>query len=303
MKKMYFIYNPTSGKSTVNARLFKIIDRFTKAGYDVTVRPTQMQYDARETVKRICLSDEKCDLIVCSGGDGTLNEVIHGLMVSKRKIPLGYIPTGTTNDFAKSLTIPKTILKAADSIIDGNIFPCDIGSFNERYFTYVAAFGAFTEVSYETPQQVKNKLGHAAYILGGLKQLTSIKSYELTVECNDTTISGEFIYGMVSNTASIAGLISTGDFKLDDGLYEAMLIRKPKSLGQLKSIVSSILNIKEPINTEYVTFFKTNHVEVHAKDNMPWTIDGEFGGDDRNISIYNNTKALDLMIKYELKKA
>ncbi len=300
MKNVYFIYNPHSGKGRISSKIVKITDKLTKNGYEVTLHPTQAKNDACSTVKRILDKDNTnhYDLIICSGGDGTLNEVIQGLMASENKIPVGYIPSGSTNDFARSLKIPKESEKALDSIITGIPTAIDIGSFNENYFTYVAAFGALTEVSYETPQEKKNILGHSAYILEGVKHLSNIQSYNLTIECNGITITGDFILGLITNTASVAGLLSMGDFSYTDGLYEVTLIRTPNSPAELQSIIGSILNIKQAINTEYVTFFKTNEIRIKVNDGkeLYWTIDGEAGGDKRDVKIWNNKQALDFIV-------
>lgn len=297
MKKVYFIFNPRSGKSTINSKLPYIINRFTQAGYEMTVRPTQAQLDARDTVSRICSDlSSGYDLILCSGGDGTLNEVIQGIMTSPLKIPVAYIPAGSTNDFARSMKIPKKLEKIVDCIIDGSSASLDIGSFNDKYFTYVAAFGAMTEVSYETPQPIKNKLGHAAYLLEGVKHLSKIQSYHLRITYEGNTVTGDYVLGLISNTASIGGLLSMGDFSLTDGLYEVALVKTPNSPLELQSILSSMLNIKQAINTEYVTFFKTSDITIECDSELMWTIDGESGGDQRNVHIWNNRKALEFIV-------
>ncbi len=297
MKKAYFIYNPHSGKGTIKSKIAYTVNALTEAGYEVTIRPTQAQLDAYETVKRICSSDEnKYDLILCSGGDGTLNEIIQGLMNSNYQIPVGYIPSGTTNDFARSINTPKGIEKTVDSIIGGSVQSLDIGSFNDKYFTYVAAFGAFTEVAYETPQQKKNKLGHAAYLLEGMKHINKIHSYHLTISYDGNTITGDYVVGLISNTASIGGLLSMGDFSLTDGLYEVTLIKTPNSPLELQSILASVINIKQAINTDYVTFFKTSDITISCDSELTWTIDGECGGNQQDVHIHNNQKALEFII-------
>lgn len=300
MKKVYFIYNPHSGKGTIRSQIVKIINILTESGYEVTVRPTQCQLDAYNTVKRIC-SDKmpQYDLILCSGGDGTLNETISGLMQSENRLPIGYIPSGTTNDFARSLNIPKGIEKALDTIMYGVCYALDIGSFNDRNFTYVAAFGALTEVSYETPQQTKNVLGHAAYILEGLRHIKNVQSYELTITYDGNTITDEFIFGMISNTAYVGGLLSFGEFSLDDGLYEVTLIKTPNTPMELQSALSSLLNIKQAIDTDYVKFFKTSDIRITCNSEIMWTIDGECGGDQRDVHIYNNRQAVKFMAPKE----
>lgn len=299
MKNVYFIYNPLSGKGTIKSKIVKIIDTLTQADHEVTMHPTQAKLDACETVKRICRENsEKYDYILCSGGDGTLNEVIQGLMKSEKKLPVAYIPSGTTNDFARSINTPKDIEKALDSLIKGNIRSLDVGSFNDQYFTYIAAFGALTEVSYETPQQTKNILGHVAYILEGLRHIKKIQSYNLTIEYDGNIINGEYMYGMISNTAYVGGLLSMGDFSLDDGKYEVTLIKTPNSPAELQSVLSSLLNIKQAINTEYVSFFRTSNIKITCDSELTWTIDGECGGDQRDVTISNNQQAVQFIIPY-----
>lgn len=299
MKKVFFIYNPRSGKGTIASRISGIINTLTAAGYEVTVRPTQSQGDALDTAERICSQESPAyDFILCSGGDGTLNEVISGVMKSSRKIPVAYIPSGTTNDFAHSLNIPDNPDKALESILSGHTIPVDIGSFNDRYFTYIAAFGALTEVSYETPQQSKNILGHAAYILEGMRHIKNIQSYNLTVNYNGNTITDNFIFGMVSNTAYVGGLLSMNDFSLDDGMYEVTLIRTPSSPLELQKIFSSLLNIAVDIDTEHVLYFKTSDItiECNESESAAWTIDGEAGGSHNKVHIYNNRKAVSFIV-------
>ncbi len=299
MKKAFFLYNALSGKGLIKSKIHKIIDILTQNDFEVTIRPTQAPLDAYLTTLELCKRNFY-DIVICSGGDGTLNEVIQGLMNSEKKIPIGYIPSGSTNDFATTLKIPKKFTSALESIVTGTSLSCDIGSFNDKYFEYIAAFGAFTEVAYETPQQYKNMLGHAAYILEGLKHISNIKSYKLKIKINKSeTIDGEFIFGMVSNTASVGGLLSTGDFSINDGLYEVTLIKTPNSLLELQSVLSSLLNLKQTINTDYITFFKASEIYVESETDIPWTLDGEFGGSQKIINIKNNNKAVEFIINQD----
>ena len=200
MKKVLFIVNPKSGKGMIRGNLIPMLDSFVKAEYDINIYITQETGDARRKARE---DAEKFEMLICSGGDGTLDEVISGMMDSGVRRPIGYIPAGSTNDFANSLGLPKNMQAAAERVVEENEFPCDIGCFNGDYFVYIAAFGLFTDVSYGTSQDVKNVLGHLAYILEGTKKLTSIKSYHGVVEANDITIEGEFIYGMVTNSLSV----------------------------------------------------------------------------------------------------
>ena len=292
MKKLYFILNLQSGKATISSKLAVVIDMFTKAGYEVTARPTQERMDACAAAKYAC--GQGFDLIVCSGGDGTLNEVIQGVMRSENKLPIGYIPAGSTNDFARGVGIPRNIIDAVQWIIDGKKYPCDIGSFNDKFFTYIAAFGAFTEVTYETSQQVKNVLGHVAYVLNGISRLKNIKSYHMKITYDDEIIEDNYIFGMVTNSSSVAGLLSLNDFLLD-GLYEVTLIKTPGNPLDLQRIIHSLLNIDIDIDTAYIKSFRTSKIRFECDDELQWTIDGEFGGAYKTVDVCNNKQAIELM--------
>lgn len=293
MKRLYFILNLQSGKATISSKLAVVIDMFTKAGYEVTARPTQERMDACAAAKYAC--GQGFDLIVCSGGDGTLNEVIQGVMRSEKKLPIGYIPAGSTNDFARGVGIPRNIIDAVQWIIDGKKYPCDIGSFNDKFFTYIAAFGAFTEVTYETSQQVKNVLGHVAYVLNGISRLKNIKSYHMKITYDDEIIEDNYIFGMVTNSSSVAGLLSLNDFLLDDGLYEVTLIKTPGNPLDLQRIIHSLLNIDIDIDTAYIKSFRTSKIRFECDDELQWTIDGEFGGAYKTVDVCNNKQAIELM--------
>lgn len=296
MIKMYFIFNLVAGKAVIGDKLGDIIDAFTKAGYEVTTRPTQEAGDAQRASAYAC--ENGFDVIVCAGGDGTLSQCLHGIMSSSRRIPIGYIPAGSTNDFAKGLGIPKGIMESVQWIIDGTPMPCDVGGFNDGYFTYIVAFGAFTNVTYETSQQVKNIFGHAAYIFSGLMNLTSLRSKRMRIAYNDTIIEDDFIFGMVTNSSSVAGLLSLNDFLLDDGQFEVTLIKKPVNLSQLHTILHSLLNIAEEIDKDYIKFFRTDKITFTSLSNEPitWTLDGEYGGDATVNQIVNHKKAVSFMV-------
>ncbi|MBO5343179.1 MAG: YegS/Rv2252/BmrU family lipid kinase [Ruminococcus sp.] len=295
MKKLYFIVNLIAGKATIGSMLGEIIDEFNKAGYEVTIHITQNSDDARTMAHYACCNGY--DLIVCAGGDGTLSQCLHGIMESQNKLPIGYIPAGSTNDFGRTLGIPKAPMDAVKWITHGEPKSVDIGSFNDRYFTYIAAFGAFTNVTYETSQQVKNVLGHASYILNGLAQITNLRSKKMRIEYNDTVLEDDFIFGMVTNSGSVAGLLSMNDFLLDDGVFEVTLIKKPVNLVQFQKIVHSLLNISEEIDREYIKFFRTDRITFTAlnDEQISWTLDGEFGGDLPVNVVENRRKAIDFM--------
>lgn len=291
MKKLLFVFNPHSGKGQIRQHLMTIVDTFVKGGYEVTVHPTQARNDAYEKISSRC---EDFDAVVCSGGDGTLNETIKALLTSGKRVPLGYIPSGTMNDFASSLGIPKDMPEAAARIMDGQTVTVDAGSFNDEFFTYIAAFGAFTDVSYETSQQMKNMFGSLAYIMEGVKRLNTAKSYHVAVTHDGETIEDDFIFGMVSNSTSVGGFKGLGgnEVLLDDGVFEVMLIRMPKSLAELQQTINSFL--KRELDSKYIISFKAKQVEFHSDGDLPWTLDGEFGGNCRNVTVKNNYRAVDI---------
>lgn len=281
MKKLMFVYNPKAGKAKIRTLLSDIIEVFDRAGYSVTVHPTRRRGDTARSMTRYA---EEFDRIVVSGGDGTLNEALSGIRKGAERglniSALGYIPTGSTNDFAVSLGIPTDPISAARVAAQGDIFPCDAGTFNGRPFVYVAAFGAFTQASYATPQQTKNALGHFAYILEGIKSLPQIKGISMTVQSDRETFSGKYLYGMVSNTTSVGGfngIYAGQQVALDDGLLEVLLIKEPRSLAEHSELVSDLLRIN--LNSRYITLLKTKKVTFLTETPTPWTLDGEFGGD------------------------
>lgn len=292
-KKLLFVFNPYSGKAQIKTQLFDIVDTMVKADYDVTVYPTQAAGDA---VKKVEAEAGNYDLVVCSGGDGTLDETVTGMMHRTERIPLGYIPEGSTNDFAASLGIPKDMTEAAKVAVSGELFSCDMGSFNEATFVYVAAFGLFTDVSYTTRQEWKNLLGHAAYILQGMKSLHDIPSFHLQVQSNGKCFQDEFIYGMITNSTSVGGFkgMTGKDVLLDDGVFEVTLIKKPKNPIELNEIVASLINLADDTNMIYS--FKSSEIRIMAKDKVPWTLDGEFGGDHTEVTIRNICKAIEIVV-------
>lgn len=294
MKKLLFIFNPYSGKAQIKNKLLEIVDIMVKAGYEVTIYPTQARADALNLVQKRA---KKYDLVVCSGGDGTLDEAVSGMMLSEKKVPLGYIPAGSTNDFANSLKIPKDMVKAAKAAVSGKKFACDVGKFNDSFFIYVAAFGIFTAVSYKTSQEWKNILGHAAYILEGAKSLHEITSYHMRVEYEDQVIEDEFIYGMITNSNSVGGFKNmTGkNVLLDDGKFEVTLIRKPKNLVELNEILASLSNMID--DTDAIYSFKSDCITFYAEEKVPWTLDGEYGGSPQEVKISNQQQALEIMVK------
>lgn len=294
MKKLLFIYNPYAGKELLKPKISDIVDIFVKAGYEVVIYPTQSYRDAYRKVQE-CEAEEY-DLIVCSGGDGTLDEVVTGMMKRKKRLPIGYIPTGTTNDFANSLHIPKNLLEAADNAVNGEVFPCDVGRFNDDIFVYIAAFGLFTDVSYETKQEVKNVLGHLAYVLEGTKRLFNVPSYRIKFTHDGESVEDEFIFGMVTNSRSVGGFRNMigRQVVFDDGLFEVTLIKTPKNPLELQEIVAALLI--EQIDTKYMFTFRTGEIAFESLEEIPWTLDGEYGGSHDEVIIQNYKQELSIMV-------
>lgn len=297
MKRLLFIYNPHAGKELLRPKVSDIVDIFVKSGYEVTIYPTQSYRDAYKKVTEY--DAEKYDLIVCSGGDGTIDEVVSGMMKRKQRNPIGYIPTGTTNDFANSLHIPKGLLKAADNAVNGTVFSCDVGRFGSDTFVYIAAFGLFTDVSYETDQAMKNVLGHLAYILEGAKRIFSVPSYRVKVCHDGVAVEDEFIFGMVTNSRSVGGFRSMVGKQVvfDDGLFEVTLIKKPRNPIELQEIIAALLI--EQIDTKYMYTFKTGYLTFESLEEIPWTLDGEFGGEHDYVEIENLKQQLQIMVPEE----
>lgn len=297
-KKLLFVFNPFSGKGQIKNRLMNILDLFVKNGYEVTVYPTQKPQDA---VNLVAEEAGSYDLVVCSGGDGTLDEVVSGMMQRSKRVPIGYIPSGSTNDFACSLKIPKNMDKAALVAVGGSPFACDIGSFNGEYFVYIAAFGLFTDVSYATRQDLKNRIGHLAYILEGVKRITSIQSFHLQISAGERQIEDEFIYGMITNSTSAGGFknITGKNVRLDDGLFEVTLIKMPKNPIELNEIIGSVTNLID--DSELIYTFKTDSLTVKSLEKISWTLDGEYGGDHMEVAIHNKKRAVDIMVKPDVR--
>lgn len=297
MKKLLFIYNPHSGRGQIKIHLLDMIDVFVKNGYKVIAYPTQYSGDAKRAVVE---RDEDIDMIVCSGGDGTLDEVVTGMMQCDRRIPIGYVPAGSTNDFANSLGIPRSMAKAAEVAMRGKDFACDIGHFNDDVFVYVAAFGMFTDVSYDTDQQLKNVLGHMAYIIEGAKRLPITTSYHYKIEYEyegeTTVIEDDYLLGMVTNSKSVGGFknITGRNVNLDDGVYEVTLVRRPRTPLELMEINSAIE--RKQVDFDMVKTFKASRITFTSNQRIAWTLDGEYGGEHTQVNITNENKAITIMV-------
>lgn len=293
-KRLLFIFNPRSGKGKIKEYLTDILDIMVKAGYEVTVHTTQSQGDATRKAREEAAN---YDRIVCSGGDGTLDEVVTGVMSSGYDVSVGYIPAGSTNDFGNSLGIDKNMVHAADIAANGKPFACDVGKFNQDYFVYVAAFGLFTEVSYQTSQDLKNMLGHAAYILEGIKQIWDIPSYHMQVEYDGNVLYDEFIYGMVTNSMSVGGFkgIIPGNIGLNDGVFEVTLVKSPKNPIELNDILGYLTGITK--DSDMVYSFQTSQIRLTSSEKVSWTLDGEYGGDHTQVTVEDHYKALEIIVE------
>ena len=286
--------NPCSGKKKANSHLTDIISMYNRANYEVTVYTTAGQGDATVIASQ---KGSLYDLIICIGGDGTFNEVVTGLESLEHRPPVGYIPAGSTNDFAGSLRLSKDILSAARNILEGHVYKLDIGKFNGRCFSYIASFGAFTKTSYATSQNLKNLLGHTAYVLASVKELASIRSHHLKFTTADGKIyEDDYIFGAISNSTSLAGILTLDPdlVDLNDGLFELLLIRRPRSLLELSDCVLALTT--QDYNTPMLTLVSTPSVEIDAPADMDWTLDGEFQKGSTHFSVVNCHSAINLIL-------
>lgn len=296
MKKVLLVVNPCAGKMRSRKELFSIADPFCAAGYEVTIRPTTCRGDATVIARE---RGPEFDLLVCCGGDGTLNETVTGLLqIEKSARPrLGYIPTGTTNDFASTLGIPSDINNAVRAILQNHTRKIDVGTLNDRLFTYVATFGAFADASYSAPQKLKNKLGHTAYLLeGAFKSTRNIRPYHIKIEAGDFVEEGDYIYGSVSNTTSVGGILKLdpSEVQLNDGIFEVMLVKVPKSVPDfLRTFTNAV---SKNFDDHNITFIKAKDVHIYVDDNMPWSLDGEYEKGAKEVNIVNHKEALTLQV-------
>lgn len=292
-KNLLFVLNPNAGKGDIRQHTLAVIEKWSAAGYNVLTRPTARPGELPEILETL---GPWADLVACCGGDGTLNETVTGLMRLDPRPPLGYLPAGTVNDFASGLGISRDLQAAAEKVVTGSPFDCDIGRFGDRYFTYVAAFGAFTDVAYQTPQQSKNMLGRMAYILEGIKRLTSFKYYPVSAVYDGGSCEGEYLFGMVSNATSVGGmkLLNDGRISMNDGMFEVLLVKKPNSLQEAQQVINAVL--LHDYSSPLVTAVRTSRVTMHCAEETPWTLDGEFGGAPETVEIENLRLALRVIV-------
>ena len=292
MKKMLFILNPCAGTRKANKVLAEILALFNRAEYDVSVYITGAPGEATAVTAQRA---KELDLIVCCGGDGTFNETVSGLLECGADTPLGYIPAGSTNDFAGSLGLPTNPLEAAQAILSGTPTVYDVGRFGDRIFTYVASFGAFTRASYATPQSIKNALGHTAYVLGGISELSQIKDIHAKFQLEDEVLEGDYLFGAVCNSTSIGGIAKLDPSQVDmsDGLFELLLVRAPKTLAEITECITAVQ--KQQYNCHMITFRTTSRLTVTTEEGTTWTLDGEMASADGPVEVENLHHAIRLV--------
>lgn len=297
MKKLLLLANFYSGKGIVKLNIADIIDYYNSKGFEVTVYSSQYSGHIKDIVEK---TGSAYDNIVCCGGDGTLNETINGIMTLDKRPLLGYIPCGSTNDFANSIGIPSVVEDSYKTAIDGQCFTIDVGKINDRFFSYVAGFGLFTNISYETPQTIKNILGYQAYILTGLKEITNIRTYPIKVTYDKGIVEDDVMLALVSNSNSIAGMkrLFENYANLNDGLFEVLLVKKPKNTSLLKNIVSCLVEKNFDDNDMFYSF-KTNKLVITSQNYIKWTVDGEYSGDYNKAVIEVVPSAVDILINSE----
>ena len=296
MKRILLIYNPFAGKKKIKDYLYDIINNVVDDDTELVIFPTHARGDA---TNRVTDMKDSVDLIICSGGDGTLHEVVSGMMnrAEEKRVPISYIPTGSTNDFGKSLNISSNMVTASSLARFGTKFKIDVASLNNQYFVYTACFGVFTETSYATPQDLKNILGHFAYIINGAGELTRVAKYDMRVEYDDQVIEGRFIFGAICSTTQVGGFkgIMGKDVKFNDGLFEMMLIKDPP-ITALPSVILDVTQGKTESNSEYIVHAKVKHVKMICDKPVPWCVDGEFGGDIKVAEIDVEKEAVTMMV-------
>ena len=294
MKRLLFIMNPYAGTRKAVKYLADIIGIFNRADYEVVTYMTAATGDARRFAAE---KSAGADLVVCAGGDGTLNETVNGILESGCDVPVGYIPCGSTNDFGSSLRLPTNPVKAAEAIVEGQVVRYDMGKFRQRYFSYVASFGAFTKTSYATPQNVKNALGHVAYLLGSVQELSQIRKTHMRIETEDRVIEDEFIFGAISNSTSVGGILTLDPKQVDmrDGKFELLLVRAPRDLLEISDCLRALQTQK--YNCAMITFLSTPKLTIYADPNMTWSLDGERQEGSEKIVVENLQQAIGLMKK------
>ncbi|MBQ7864632.1 MAG: YegS/Rv2252/BmrU family lipid kinase [Lachnospiraceae bacterium] len=284
MKQMLLLVNPVAGLKKAAKHLSEIIEVFNRAGYEVRVYITAQEDDADRIAE---LMEQPLDLVVCCGGDGTLNTTVNVMLSRKHNIPIGYIPAGSTNDFANSLGLPADVVEAAKRIVHGTPNAYDVGNFPGRYFTYVASFGAFTKASYSTAQNIKNSLGHMAYVLEGIQEISKIRKWHLKLETDTEVLEDDYLFGAVCNSTSVGGILTLNPKLVDmgDGKFEVLLIRAPKNLSEVGECIAALK--AQTYDCGMITFRSTGRIRITTGAEMLWSLDGERMEGAENILIEN----------------
>ena len=300
MKKLFFALNPYAGTRKANRVLPEILSVFNRADFDVSVYITQGPGDLTAAIARLA---SHADLVVCCGGDGTFNETITGLLTAGLDKPVGYIPAGSTNDFANSLKLPTDPVAAARLIATGKPEPYDVCRFGSRYFSYVASFGAFTKASYSTPQNVKNALGHTAYLLEGIHELSQIRTSHVALELDGELLEDDYLFGAICNSTSIGGILTLDPNQVDmkDGLFEVLLVRKPHNPLELSDCVLALTT--QDYNTPMLTLCSSARVEMESAEELAWSLDGEEAMGGKHTVIENLHSAVDIILNTNTKKS
>lgn len=284
-KRLLFIVNPVSGKAKARTVLLDVLSVFSAEGFLPSVHITRRQGDARSITRELAPEFER---VVCCGGDGTLNEVISGILDAGTDTPVGYIPLGSTNDFAASMKLPSVPTEAAERAVGEEICALDVGRFRDKYFSYIASFGAFTAASYSAPQSTKNVLGHAAYVFEGVKDIVNIRPLHVRIEADGRVYDGHYIFGAISNSTSVGGIVKLNPSIVDrqDGLFEVTLVRPPQNLLDLNKIITA-LSVGDFSGNPMFLFFKASDLKITSEDTFDWSLDGEFVKGDETVRIKN----------------
>lgn len=295
MKRIFMIMNPKSGRTKPKSMLFEIMSVFSEHNCMVTTVFTRVEGDAVKYALEACES-RLYDAIITCGGDGTLSETMSGVQQSENRLPIGYIPCGSTNDYARSLGISTDYVEAAEKAVTGSAHKVDIGRLNDRCFNYIASFGAFTSVSYSAPRSLKNMLGHMAYVLEGTKELTKIKSNHVRMETTSSVYENDYIFGAIVNSTSIGGIVKLDEalVSFNDGVFEVCLVKKPKSPADVVKIVRGVMN--SDFSAECFEFFRASNMKITAPEEMSWSLDGEKSDPGRDIEFKIIHGAVDLII-------
>lgn len=292
--KAMIIINPRAGKMKIKSALFNIAETFCKAGYEPVLQITGKKNDATEFAQKAIR--ENYDILVCCGGDGTLNETMEGIIKSGKQIPLGYIPAGSTNDFAKTLGISTVPQNAAKMIMEGKPKSIDIGKFGkDRYFSYIASFGIFTSASYTATQTTKNIMGHLAYVVEGIRDIGVVKPYKVKVKTAEKEYEGEYIFGGVTNSTSVGGIVKLEKRLVDinDGLFEIVLVKNPKDVTEFGRIIKGIAN--SDLSDSMFEFFKSSEITFETEEEISWSLDGEEATPGKKVTIKNIKGGIELL--------